>query len=190
MYTNVCRGRIMEKNSDQLITSVMDNLLSTVKNTPGKNTSLFDADVLEGDRSWIDINLLKMPLIYYGKKKEALDKREKIEIFSDIMKDGQNEVKRKISLDPAKGLLIPTDDEIIHITFDYIISLKTMLGILPSGYIPIPKDIYYKVKKIKKGGGTYAKVKESLERISACKIYCENYIYQLIAGFYLKEIYA
>lgn len=130
----------------------------------------------------IDVNIEKMPIVFFGskEKRRALEKKifesgEPYEISSVTSEDGSVVKKLSIAPNAAYGLLTELDQDIsvvIHSQF-YEIFKKT--GFCPRK-LRIPLSDFPKIMGIRKHGRLYKDIERSAERTSNFEILQDKYV--------------
>ena len=130
----------------------------------------------------IDVNIEKMPVVFFGseKKKRALEKKifdsgEPYEISSVTSEDGSVIKKLSIAPNAAYGLLTEFDQDIGVVVFYHVSDLNKKLGYCPRK-IRIPLSDFPKIMEISKGGRLYKNIERSAERISSFEIYQDKFV--------------
>ena len=130
----------------------------------------------------IDVNIEKMPIVFFGskKKKRALEKKifeskKPHEISSVTNEDGSIVKKLSIAPNAAYGLLTEFDQDITVVVFSQVYELGKKLGACPKE-IRIPLSDFPKIMEIAKQGALYKNIEESAERISNFEILQDKYL--------------
>lgn len=140
----------------------------------------------------IDVNIEKMPIVFFGskEKKRALEKKifdseEPYEISSVISEDGG--VLKKLSIAPNAAYGLPTefDQDIIVVVFSHLSELNKKLGYCPRK-IRIPLSAFPKIMEIRYHGRLYKDIENSARRISNFEILQDKYVIVKEKGGELK----
>ena len=130
----------------------------------------------------IDVNIEKMPIVFFGsqKKKRALEKKifesgEPYEISSVTNEDGSIVKKLSIAPNAAYGLLTEFDQDISVVVFYWVSELSKKLGYCPRK-IRIALSDFPKIMEISKKGRLYKDIERSAERTSNFEILQNKYI--------------
>jgi hypothetical protein len=130
----------------------------------------------------IDVNIEKMPIVFFGskEKKRALEKKifdsgEPYEISSVINEDGGVVKKLSIAPNAAHGLPVEFDQDIIVVVFSHLSELNKKLGYCPRK-IRIALSDFPKIMELSKGGRLYKNIEISAERISSFEIYQDKFV--------------
>lgn len=130
----------------------------------------------------IDVNIEKMPIVFFGtkQKKRALEKKifesgKPYEISSVTSEDGS--IVKKISIAPNAAYGLPTefDQDIIVVVFYHLYDLNKKLGYCPRK-IRIALSDFPKIMEISKKGRLYKDIERSAERVSGCEIYQDKFV--------------
>ncbi len=140
----------------------------------------------------IDVNIEKMPIVFFGskEKKKALEKKifesgEPYEISSVTNEDGSIVKKLSIAPNAVYGLLTEFDQDISVVVFSQVYELSKKLGACPKE-IRIPLSDFPKIMEIKYHGRLYKDIERSAERISNFEILQDKYITLKEKGGILK----
>ena len=130
----------------------------------------------------IDVNIEKMPIVFFGseKKKRALEKKifesGKPHVISRVTNEDGSIVKElSIAPNAAYGLLTEFDQDISVVVFYHLSELNKKLGACPRK-IRIPLSDFPKIMEIKYHGRLYKDIERSAERISNFEILQDKYI--------------
>ncbi len=130
----------------------------------------------------IDVNIEKMPIIFFGskEKKRALEKKifesgEPYEISSATNENGSIVKKLSIAPNAAYGLLTEFDQDISVVVFSQVYELSKKIGGCPKE-IRIPLSDFPKIMGIAKQGALYRNIERAAERISNFEILQDKYI--------------
>ncbi len=130
----------------------------------------------------IDVNIEKMPIVFFGskQKKRALEKKifesgEPYEISSVTNEDGSVVKKLSIAPNAVYGLPAEFDQDIIVVVFYHLYDLNKKLGYCPRK-IRIPLSDFPKIMYLKYHGRLYKDIERSAYRISEFGIYQEKFV--------------
>ncbi len=130
----------------------------------------------------IDVNIEKMPIIFFGakEKKGALEKKifesgERYEMSSVTNEDGSVVKKLSIAPNAVYGVLTEFDQDISVVVFSHLSGLNKKLGHCPRK-IRIALSDFPKIMEISKGGRLYKNIEKSAERISSFEIYQDKFV--------------
>lgn len=130
----------------------------------------------------IDVNIERMPLVFFGskEKKRALEKKifesgEPYEISSVTNADGSMVKKLSIAPNAAHGVLTEFDQDISVVVFSHLSELNKKLGYCPRK-IRIALSDFPKIMEISKGGRLYKNIEKSAGRISSFEIYQDKFV--------------
>ena len=130
----------------------------------------------------IDVNVEKMPIIFFGseKKKRALEKKifesgEPYVISRVSSEDGSIIKELSIAPNAAYGLLTEFDQDIGVVVFYQVSELNKKIGYCPRK-IRIPLSDFPKIMEISKKGRLYKDIERSAERTSNFEILQNKYI--------------
>jgi len=130
----------------------------------------------------IDVNIEKMPIVFFGsqKKKKALEKKifesgEPYVVSSVTNEDGSIVKKLSIAPNAAYGLPTEFDQDVIVVVLHHLYELNKKLGYCPKK-IRIPLSDFPKIMILNKGGRLYKNIERSAYRISEFGIYQEKFV--------------
>jgi len=130
----------------------------------------------------IDVNIEKMPIVFFGskEKKRALEKKifesGKPHVISRVTSEDGSIIKElSIAPNAAYGLLTEFDQDISVVVFYQVSELNKKLGTCPRK-IRVPLSDFPKIMEIKKHGRLYKDIEQSARRTSNFEILQDKYI--------------
>ncbi len=167
-------------NIKNIIHDLSDNVFEKNQGVDHQKESVFPLELLKKSCvGWIDLNVCKMPLTFFGtikKQKEMLSKTDEITLLSSSISHHNQHMTQSLKIQPDRGLLTPFDDSVKMVVFHCFSKIREYKGTLPKT-VCIPMSIFPYFFNVKKDGRLYDNIKNAVRRISALKIINQHVIF-------------